>query len=376
MKKACASAFLTLLASTAAHAQSSVTLYGILDTGLNFTSNANGHRALAMVSGDPAETSFGIKGTEDLGRGLSAIFVLENGTNLNTGALAESGRLFKRQAFVGLASSTMGTVTLGRQYDATIDMWSPFTAAGNTIGDLAAHPFDNDNADYDYRLNNSVKYVSPTIAGFQAEGVFGFSNSPGFANNQAYSVGISYAAGPLSAAVAYLHQSNSNASDTGAIAEGVFSAERQENIAAGVRWMFSGGSNVALAYSHVSVNNPTANAYVGDIGPQYWTSWRFDNFEVNGQYFLDPALSIVGAYTFTRGRLSSTAEASTIIWHQVSMMLNYALSKRTSVYLQGAYMNAHGKTGTGLDSAYIIGSAGTSSTGNQSVFRLGMTHHF
>src|ERR1700740_862395 len=69
------------------YAQSSVTLYGVLDDGLNYTSNSGGHHAFAMVSGDTAETSFGLKGSEDLGGGLSAIFTLESGVNLNSGRL-------------------------------------------------------------------------------------------------------------------------------------------------------------------------------------------------------------------------------------------------------------------------------------------------
>ncbi|MEM5330986.1 porin [Paraburkholderia sp. JHI2823] len=370
-------AITTFFAGNVAHAQSSVTLYGVLDTGLNFTSNAGGHKAYAMVSGDTSETRFGLKGTEDLGGGLSAIFTLENGTNLNNGQLNEGGRLFGRQAFVGLSSTSYGTLTMGRQLDASVDLWSPFTAAGGVIGDLAAHPFDNDNADYDFRLNNSVKYVSPTTHGFQFEGVYGFSNSTNFADNRAYSAGISYAAGPVSAAVAYMRLNGSNLTTSGAVAgDGVFTASRQQNIGAGVKWTFGDGSNVALAYSHVDVYDPTANAYAPNIGTQPWSSWKFDNVEINGQYFINPALFLAGAYTFTYGNLKETAGRSSQNWHQVSLMLNYSLSKRTCVYVQGAYQHTNGKSGTDLDSAHIIGSADLSSTGNQMVYRVALMHMF
>ncbi|WP_322093890.1 porin [Paraburkholderia bannensis] len=370
-------AIAAIFASGAAHAQSSVTLYGTLDDGLNFTSNARGHHAFAMVSGDTAETSFGLKGTEDLGGGLSAIFTLENGTNLNSGALNEGGRLYGRQAFVGLSSAEFGTFSMGRQYDATIDLWSPFTAAGNTIGDLAAHPFDMDNADYDYRFDNSVKYVSPAFHGFTVEGVYAFSNATNFASNRAYSAGVSYAAGPFSAAAAYQRQQGTNFTSGGAIGDdGVFTADHQQNIVAGVKWTFSDSSNVALAYSHVDVYSPTAVSYVSDIGSFDWSSWKFDNIELNGQYFFTPALSVVGAYTFTHGDLKAATGSTSQNWNQLSLMLNYSLSKRTSVYVQGAYQHTNGSTGTDLDLAHIVGSADVSSSGNQMVYRVAMIHHF
>jgi len=378
MKKVVISAAVAaLFATDAAQAQSSVTLYGVLDNGLNYTSNAKGHHAFAMVSGDSAETSFGLKGTEDLGGGLSAIFTLENGTNLNMGTLNEGGRLFGRQAFVGVASSNLGTVTMGRQYDATIDLWSPFTAAGNTIGDLAAHPFDMDNADYDYRFNNSVKYVSPVWSGLQFESVYGFSNSTNFSDNRAFSGGISYGMGPFSAAVAYQWQQGSNFSSTGAVGgDGVFAADHQQNVVAAAKWTFVNGSNVALAYSHVDVYAPTVISSVANIGTQSWSSWKFDNIEINGQYFFAPDLSLIGAYTFTHGNLKKAAGATSQNWNQVALMLNYSLSKRTSLNIQGAYQHTNGKTGTDLDVAHIIGSADLSSSGNQMLYRVAMIHKF
>ncbi|MGH8783169.1 porin [Paraburkholderia sp.] len=360
-----------------AHAQSSVTLYGVLDEGLNFTSNAAGHHAFSMVSGDTSETSFGLKGTEDLGGGLSAIFTLENGVNLNNGALNEGGRLFGRQAFVELSSQRLGTVTLGRQYDAPVDMWSSYTAAGNTIGDFAAHPFDNDNADYDYRFNNSVKYLSPTLHGFQAEAVIGLSNATNFGANRAYSAGGTYAAGPFSAVLAYSKQTGVGTTASGAVgSDAVFTAASQQNIDAGVKWTFGDGSNVALAYSHTDVYDPTAVSYAPDIGTRNWKSFKFDNVEVNAQYFFQPALSLIGAYTFTHGTLKDAASGSSPNWHQVSLMLNYSLSKRTVIYVEGAWQHTNGKTGTDLDAAHIVGADDLSSTGNQMVYRIAMTQHF
>jgi len=120
MKKSVfALAALTAMAGTTAtltaHAQSSVTVYGIIDTGLTYTSKvgATNSSRFSLDSGDMATSRIGFKGVEDLGGGLSAIFNLENGFNNDTGGLGTANTLFDRKSVVGL-SGAFGTVTLGR----------------------------------------------------------------------------------------------------------------------------------------------------------------------------------------------------------------------------------------------------------------------
>lgn len=369
-----------ILASGVVHAQSSVTLYGLIDEGFDFTSNGQGHRGYEMVSGDTVGSRWGLKGTEDLGGGLSAVFRLENGFNTNTGQLGQGGTEFGRQAYVGLSSATLGTLTMGRQYDPTIDLWSPFTAAGNTIGDLASHPFDNDNADWDYRVQNSVKYVSPTVAGFTGEAMYGFSNQAGaFADNRMYSAAGTYKIGGFAAVAAYMKTNAGGVNATGAVSSAtqIFTAESQQNIDAGVSYTFANNAMVSFAYSHIDVYNPTANEYFTEqpvAGTQ--NSWKFDNFEINGQYFFKPDFWLAGAYTFTQAHIVTITGRSVPKYNQVSLMLDYDLSKRTSVYIQGAYQHVNGNTGTQFDDADIVGSSGISSGGNQMLYRLAMTHRF
>ncbi|QIE27065.1 Outer membrane porin protein (plasmid) [Caballeronia sp. SBC1] len=375
-----AAAIPALFLSTVAHAQSSVTLYGLIDEGFDFTSNGQGHRGYEMVSGDTVGSRWGVKGSEDLGNGLKGIFLLENGFNTNNGQLGQGGLEFGRQAYVGLSSAQYGTFTMGRQYDPTIDMWSGFTAAGNTIGDLAAHPFDNDNSDWDYRIQNSVKYVSPTYSGFTGEAMYGFSNQAGgFATNRMYSAAGTYKMGGFAAALAYMKTNSGGASTSGAVSSDttVFTADSQQNIDAGVSYTFSNKALLSFAYSHVDVYNPTGNAYFTDqpvAGTQ--NSWKFDNFEVNGQYFFKPDFWMAAAYTYTFAHISATTGRSMPKYNQFSLMLDYDLSKSTSVYIQGAYQHVNGNTGTQFDNADIPGSSGISSTGNQMMARLAMTHRF
>src|ERR1700744_1973060 len=86
----------------AAHAQSSVTLYGIVDAGLQFVNNSGGHHLYQATSGNVQGSRWGLRGTEDLGGGLKAIFVLGNGFNIFSGKLGQGGDEFGPQAYVGL----------------------------------------------------------------------------------------------------------------------------------------------------------------------------------------------------------------------------------------------------------------------------------
>lgn len=105
----------------AVQAQSSVTLYGIIDTGLIYNNNIGGKKLYAISSSNVQGTRWGLRGIEDLGGGLKALFLLENGFNPDTGNLNQGGDEFGRQAFVGIRSDRLGTITLGRQYDSVVD---------------------------------------------------------------------------------------------------------------------------------------------------------------------------------------------------------------------------------------------------------------
>lgn len=368
---------LGLLIESTAYAQSSVTLFGGIDTGLDFTSNANGHHAYQMVNSEAASTKWGLMGKEDLGAGLSAIFKLDSGFNVNNGKTA-AGFAFSRQSYVGLASNMFGTVTIGRQYDPTIDLWSTITAAGNTIGDFAAHPFDNDNADDDSHFGNSVKYLSPVWHGFQGEAMYAASNQAGaFATNRMYSGAGTYTLGALSAAFAYMRIDGGGTTATGAVGtDSLFVGSAQQNIDGGIKWTISDRANIAFAYSQVDIYNPTGALYLANVGDQNWKAWKFNNFEINGQYFFRPDLSFAGSYTLTHARFTSTTSGDSPNWHQVAASLTYAFSKRTNIYIQGAWQHTNSRTGTDLDAAQLVGAAAPSSNGNQMLYRLAMTHHF
>ncbi|NPT61874.1 porin, partial [Paraburkholderia elongata] len=132
-KKILAAALLGVLANTA-HAQSSVTLYGLIDVGITYTNSQltshGGHSNVQETSGAVDGSRWGLRGAEDLGGGLKAIFTLENGFNVNNGTFGQGGREFGRQAFVGLSSTDYGTVTFGRQYSSMVDYVGPLALTG------------------------------------------------------------------------------------------------------------------------------------------------------------------------------------------------------------------------------------------------------
>nr|WP_315249834.1 porin [uncultured Duganella sp.] len=141
--------------AASAQAQSNVTVYGIVDGALAHMTNAdasgNGVTRMPSLTGS-LPSRIGFRGTEDLGGGLSAVFVLENGFTPDTGALGQGGRLFGRQAWVGLRGN-WGTLQLGRMMNMTfiatarsdvmgpnlfsissIDLYLPNARSDNAIG--------------------------------------------------------------------------------------------------------------------------------------------------------------------------------------------------------------------------------------------------
>lgn len=382
MKKTLMVAALTGVFATAAQAQSSVTLYGLIDAGITYTNNQHGHSNWQETSGSVNGSRWGLRGSEDLGGGLKAIFTLENGFGINDGTLKQGGREFGRQAFVGLASDQFGAVTLGRQYDSMVDYVGPLALTGTQYGGTQfAHPFDNDNLNNSFRVNNSVKYQSVNYGGFKFGALYGFSNqADGFANNRAYSAGASYNWGGLNIAAAYL-QLNSNGA-TGAAAafnsggavssDNTFFAGRQQTWGAGANYAF-GPATVGLVYSQTNLSGLAgigagASGQSAGIGGFGGDSAHFQNFEANARYALTPAVSIAGSYKYTKASLAGTRPH----WNQFNLQTAYALSKRTDVYLQGEYQQVNDGAIVDAD----INGLAASGNNKQVAVTAGLRHRF
>ncbi|WP_321897007.1 porin [Burkholderia cepacia] len=367
---------LTILGiASVSHAQGSATLYGQAVNGLTYTSNAGGHSNY-QVSNLLSGSRWGLLGSEDFGNGLKAIFDVESGFDLSSGKMLQNSREFGRQAFVGLSDNTFGTVTLGRQYQ--VSYLAPLALLSLGGGNLAVHPYDNDNLNNAFRINNSVKFESVPYRGFRFGGLYGFSNAAGkFADSRVYSASMSYASGGFTIASNYLQLNNGGSATNpgGAVATGdsTFYAGRQLTWGAGANYAL-GAALVGFVFTQTQLSNATAigSSAAGTSGNLSLTnrSARFTNYELNASYRLDPAFSVGTAYTFTDARLNGASPK----YHHVTVQADYALSKRTDVYAIAAFQHVSNTGSSGI-TADIVG-VSRSSTSSQVVATIGIRHRF
>ncbi|MDR5794954.1 porin [Caballeronia sp. LZ008] len=353
-----------------AHAQSSVTLYGVLSTTLEFVSNAKGNHLYALSNGGMMPPRWGLRGVEDLGGGTQAIFTLENGFNITNGAML--GGMFGRQAYVGLSNRSLGTVTLGRQYEEmTNTMW--FATSANVFAGYGAHIGDNDNMFFTNRFNNAVRYASPNFAGFSLAGSFAFSNSTEFSNNDGYSGSVTYARGPLKVAAAFTQfnrRSNANPANltSGAVdstgwgfsspfvtSPGGAGTNQQRIMGVGGTYDF-GWFNVLGNYTNVLFNYSDS------------TGLRLQNLEGAAYKYITPAWEMGVAYVYTHGDYSIGRSTH---YNQIDIASHYFLSKRTDLFLIGIYQRA-----SGPNAFAQIYTTSPSSGKNQTLVEAGIMHKF
>lgn len=356
-----AAATLTLLCTTT-DAQSNVTLYGELDAGLAYVSNVRRNAQYKITTGLIDGSYWGLQGSENIGDGNKAIFLLERGFSVTTGE-----GLNDHPYYIGLANEAFGTVTLGHQYDSIHDYFAPFTLTGGTGGSAFAHPFDNDNANNSYLANNSIKYASPSSGSFSFGGMYASSNAAGqFAGNRAYSVGANYQNGGFNAGAAYLHVNGRGNTAGGAYDSmnlpganrDVFDANVQTQSTYGVGASYAiGDFTLGAAWSRSTFGGVTI-ADSGDTVP----SAGFSNYEINGVYQLTPMVSLAGMYAYTK--------CSRMHWHQGALQTAYQLSRRTDTYME--IVDQRASTGAPA----VITTSDPSASRSQFLVAAGIRHRF
>lgn len=370
--------------STVAHAQSSVTLYGLIDVGITYANNAAGHSQYQMTSGNIQGSRWGLRGAEDLGNGLKALFVLENGFSVTTGKLGQGGDEFGRQAYVGLSSASAGTVTFGRQYDSIADFTGVFEVADQWSPYFGAHPGDLDNMNNTNRVNNAIKYKSLNYNGFSFGGMYSMGGVAGqFSRNQIWSLGAGYVNGPLALGLAYVNVkdpnysyfgNNSTSSTTASnmtssrVYSGYASAKTQQIFTAGGAYTF-GAATFGATYSNTQfkdIGSETGLPATGSGG-----NAKFHNVEVNFKYQITPSFLAGAAYDYTKGYGVNDAT-----YHQGVLGIDYFLSKRTDVYVDCVYQHASGTDSTGGRAVANINFLSASTTQNQVLAIVGMRHKF
>jgi len=318
----------------AASAQSTVTMYGVVDMGINTLKDATPAGDMnksGVQQGTLSNSRIGFKGTEDLGGGLKANFALEFAVNPDEATTSMTNRL----GTVGL-SGNFGAVTIGRQYTPYHNVQAAMDMAGNvnaTPGYIVnAHNFNGG------RASNAVQYATPTFSGFSAVAQVGAgpaaagtesvisSTSGAQAEGKNYGFAGVYAAGPLVAGLAYNSISNPNTlvSGVGAITGGPIlvgfgAASREVKVwVAGASYDF-GVAKASLAYS--SLTDDKIAVAATDL-----TSKGY-NFSVAAPFGATTVVANLGRATIKQ---DSSLTDATLTGYQLGA--NYALSKRTTAY--------------------------------------------
>jgi predicted porin len=377
LKKHLISAPILLSIAGTATAQGSVTLYGIVDAGITYRSNErtgvaggyHGHSNVGITSNNRSGSRWGLKGREELGNGLAAIFVLEDGFDVTNGTSGQGKRLFGRQAFLGLVNSRFGSLTMGRQYTSLNDFVNP-VAPVNAVGGFGASPGNIDDLDQTARVNNSIKYTSANYAGFTFGALYGFGGQPGSLKAQStWSVGGSYANGPLHLGVGYVHADNTKTGPSdpsngkwqstydgtfnSSINEGYASAQSQQIVAAGATWDF-GPVLVGVNYSNVQYKAGANSLYPGTA--------TFNIAGVFGMWNVQTRTHLFAGYNYTRGsRVDGLDDPAQ--YQNITLGALYDLSRRSTLYLLAGYQHASGVTLDALGDP-VAATASVSDKGN------------
>ena len=351
----------------AAYAQSAVTIYGLVDAGLVRDRGGAAGNVTNLSSGVGAATRIGFRGTEDLGAGLSAHFVLETGARIDTGTADVTGSIFNRQAYVGLKHQRLGSLNLGRQltpiYLALIGVADPFSAG---YAGTARNLFPS--AGVYTRTSNTIMYVSPPTAGFTAELSYALGEQPGDATaGRQIGASLGYSKGPLNARLVYNHRNNDLTAAAGAVQVPPSPAVDRD---IGRNVMLAGNFDFQVfkaygAYSHNEGSNssplPNPGNPYGGVRPTASNDSR--DMLVGATVPFGPN-TIMASYIRKNDKSAFDQDAS-----QWAIGATHALSKRTSLYT--AYAKISNKRGAG----YTVGNNTDPGTGD-SAFNLGVRHSF
>lgn len=342
MNKKIASISLALLfASGAASAQSSVTVYGVVDAGLAYTNGSEAAGKVVALNGNQQSYSrLGFRGTEDLGNNLKAIFLVENEFRLDTGvALAGTPSMAQSQAYIGLISN-LGTVKLGRQWTQmyvthnTLDPFQNGMSGGASMffGVNGANPAAT--VYYKY-MDNAFTYETPgNLNGFKGAVQYGFGEAAGtFAKDSRVGATIGYENGPLNVAYSYYNVNLDTATSVPA-----FSSQ------------FLGGSyDFGVLKLHAAIDeNKQSGIY------------KAQDYMIGARVPFG-AHTLIGSYTHKKNKLVSDANAT-----RYALGYTYDFSKRTNLYASYSHIKNDARS---MTATKVAGN-------NVNIVQVGLRHKF
>jgi predicted porin len=337
MKYKCLAAALLSSLPLFAQAQTNVTVYGVMDAAIAVedTDAPGEDRRTVVNSGNQSSSRIGFRGTEDLGNGMKALFNIEAGVALDTGA-ADSA-LFGRRAVVGLQGD-FGTVTVGREY-------SPIAAVAAATDILGQGMFGSNLSAFatnrlTRRLANSVNYKSNAMSGFTVNAAYSAGERSTEPSADLMGVSLEYKTGGLYLGAGY---------------------HVYERLATGDDKEMAFGAGYTMGAFEIKGNYLEAdltganNAYKNsNLGVSYTTGAN--------KFFLN----------FQQQKIESGAKGNT-----VSLAYTYALSKRTNIYSTYAQLRNNGRGVFGINSSSTnVTPPATALGADPSVFTVGVRHSF
>ncbi|MBB3000568.1 MAG: porin [Paraburkholderia tropica] len=352
-----------VLTASVAHAQSSVTLWGQMDVGINYVSNQGGTRNFMMDDGVNGPDLLGLRGVEDLGGGTKAIFELVDQFSVDTGEFTADQSLFSRTSLVGLQNDRFGKLTVGNQYEFMTDTLffngdDPSELSGHFY-DFRAGPFQkldlpgNPTGSFDWDMmsggtpvTNSVKYVSPRFGGFNFGAMYAFGNvagSVGAGNAQSFS--LSYKAASFGADAAYTNIKTYTAGSP------------QISVR---RW----GAGAHYDFGNWRTNALFTTVHNSENGGSVW------EVTAGAEYHFTSAFKMGASYMYMKGNQTVDNNHA----NQLSGIAEYSLSKNTSVYAMALYQIANKGAQAQLSGQNTTEDASSSNV--QTVARIGIRHRF
>ena len=373
----------------------SVTLYGNIDTAIEYVNNIATYNELGERTGKKSSTHFtnltqswpsywGLRGEEKLSDGLSAVFALESGFNAGTGQSGQGGRLFGRQAWVGLKGD-WGQFAMGRQYNMLF--WGLMNA--DIMGPNAYGLGTLDSYIPNARMDNAVTYRG-SFDGFKVGAAYSFGRDNAttggpaatncgtdYTSNStctAYSFMLGYDAPDWGVAAAYdVIKGGYNVGGIGTTWGGLYNDSQKDRRIMANAYVKFDDLKVSLIYI-----NRKNDGYFNTLGysvpltnAEKALGNRTDLWSLGAAYNVSPAVTIDGSVNYLKYK---NADESSRAWYYVARA-KYAFSKRTSTYISAAYMNNKGLSGFSAAG----GTAGDLSPGvgrNQTAVMAGLRHSF
>ena len=338
-------ALAVLAASGAAMAQSSVTLYGVLDTGLTYSKGEESVYGMTHVGGN-VNSRLGFRGVEDLGNGLKATFNLEAGMGVDDGNnymdKDSNGMAFRRTSTVGLAGN-FGEVRLGRMLTSSYLAVSRYDAFGDT-GIGASLAWNIPQTGYAPRTENAISYTSPNFSGFKIGAEYGFGEKQKARDSRYFGMGATYDNGPLSLGLGY-DRLNSNTMD------GLLAASDLKTVHLGGAYNF-GVAKLLAFYKQSKVSNAP----------------KFKTFGLGVSAPVGAAGEVRASYN--NYKISDDNGKA----NQLSLGYVHNLSKRTALY--GTYAYIKNKDGLAFQLNGAMAGAGLKDGEKQHGLQLGVRHAF